>query len=286
MKTQSEEERDIEKAIVRLNSAAASSTNKELAKAFSAYRALSKDQKTNLFERVYILDSYENMSKLNDELEELMCFCVERRNLKLFVERFDGWWFRRCIRHLQETAPTAILSEEIASQLNILREQFKQDSLPIDDEIMNATVDASGYQDHIFVEQLRLIEIIPGRIFHAIRNYYRAFEQRSRWIREDLILIGELNNYERILFEEWDAMFLRMEQSLGKNATEEQMITAAQTLYAWVESNDHKCVRTGVTVSSIARGTYHMLSEKQKLGWHIEFKDRIKKILESRGQGK
>ncbi len=76
---------------------------------------------------------------------------------------------------------------------NRIRVQFKEDNLPIDDEIMGDSVDASGYQNHLFVHQLKLINIGRGRIVHAIKNYFRAFEQRSRWVREDLLCVGELD---------------------------------------------------------------------------------------------
>ncbi|NKB25368.1 MAG: hypothetical protein GKR87_13525 [Kiritimatiellae bacterium] len=61
----------------------------------------------------------------------------------------------------------------------------EEESLPIDDDIMSASVDASGYQNRLFVHQLKIIEVVNTRIFHAIRNLYRAYEQRSRWMRED-----------------------------------------------------------------------------------------------------
>jgi hypothetical protein len=115
---------------------------------------------------------------------------------------------------------------------------------------------------------------------HAIRNYYRAFEQRSRWVREDLLLIGELERYEERLIEEWDLHFEQMRDDLGDDAAEEAMRQAAQSLYKWVESGSHRFIRPGVTEPAIARGTYQMLADDLRVGWHLEFLDRIKRLLD------
>jgi hypothetical protein len=146
---------------------------------------------------------------------------------------------------------------------------------------MNASVDASGYHDRLFVHQLRLIEIGNGRIFHAIRNFFRAFEHRSRWIREDLILVGDLERYEERLIEEWDILFQQMRDELGEEASKESKKIAAQTLYKWVETATHPQIKPGVTEPSIARGTYHLLSDSQRVGWHLEFEQRLRQLLEN-----
>ena len=85
---------------------------------------------------------------------------------------------------------------------------------------MRETVDAIGYLEKTFVEQLKLIDVNHNRVVHAIRNYYRAFEQRSRWMREDLLYVRELERYEERLIEEWDLMFEQMRDELGEAAAE------------------------------------------------------------------
>ena len=54
----------------------------------------------------------------------------------------------------KEGSSTPILSQELEKETARLREQFKQNNLPIDDDILSETVDASGYQDRKFVQQL------------------------------------------------------------------------------------------------------------------------------------
>ena len=196
-----------------------------------------------------------------------------------YLQRLEGWWYARVVKHLQDATPTPILGEELEAESNRIREQLKHDSLPIDDDIMLATIDASGYDNRVFVEQLRLIDISAHRVFHAIRNYYRAFEQRSRWVREDLIHVGDLDRYETRLVEEWDLVFHQMKDKLGDEAAEEAIVDAAQELYRWVEGGPHSPIRPAVTEPSIARGTYQILADDLRVGWHSEFRQRLHHLL-------
>ncbi len=146
---------------------------------------------------------------------------------------------------------------------------------------MSASVDASGYQNRLFVHQLKIIDVGNARIFYAIRNLYRAYEQRSRWMREDLLYVGELDQYEDRLVEEWDILFKQMRDELGEEASEHAKKTAAQTLYKWVETGLHRGIRAGVIEPSIPRGTYQLLSDAQRVGWHLDFKERLQRLLET-----
>lgn len=117
------------------------------------------------------------------------------------------------------------------------------------------------------------------RIFHAIRNYYRAFEQRSRWIREDLLHIGELGKYEDKLIEEWEITFEQKKDELGESASEAEKKKIARQVYRWIESGDLYNIRPGIQDKSISRGSYQMLSDELKVGWHLEFKERLKELI-------
>lgn len=269
-----------ETAMQRLNSTANSSTNQANTKAYQAYRSLNQEQRKKLLQNVIIVDAAPTIIDLDTELREATYGFAPRRFLESFLRRLEGWWYQRTIQHLINDGAKPILSEELDSETASLREQFKEENLPIDDDIMSASVDASGYQDRVFVHQLRLIEIGNPRIFHAIRNFFRAFEQRSRWIREDLLLVGELERYEKRLIEEWDILFQQMRDELGEKATEEAKKTSARTLYKWIETSTHPQIRSGVTEPSISRGTYQILSDSQRVGWHLEFQDRLRELLE------
>lgn len=169
------ETRDVAKAIERFSATASTSTNQTNLRAYRAFNSLPTARREHLVEAITVLDRSPPIGRLDQQLRSAVFHGAERQFLNSYLQRLEGWWYARVLKQLQEAAPTPILGEEIEAESNRIREQFKHDSLPIDDDIMLATIDAIGYEDRVFVEQLKLIDVNANRVFHAIRNYYRAF---------------------------------------------------------------------------------------------------------------
>jgi hypothetical protein len=66
----------------------------------------------------------------------------------------------------------------------------------------------------VFAKQLRLIALPEHRIQRAAKNFYKAAEQRSRWVRESLLIDNDLEQYDDILIEEWAIRFDQAKDSL------------------------------------------------------------------------
>ena len=273
------DDRDEKKAIERLAATVSSSTSETNAPAYQAFKELDGDARAILMKAVTVLDASPSIGQLDDRLRQAVFYAVERRFLDSYLQRLEGWWYRRVVNHLLDRNAAPILGEELEAEASRIRDQFKEESLPVDDEIMRASVDANGYMDRPFVEQLNLIGVNQNRVLHAIKNYYRAFEQRSRWMREDLLHVGELDRYEERLIEEWDLLFQQMRDELGDDVAEDVKKRAAKELYKWVEIGAHHLIRPAVTEPAIARGTYQMLADDLRVGWHLEFRERLQALL-------
>ena len=271
--------RDVVKTIARLDAVAQTSTNQENSTAYDAYRSLSADEKQLLLDSVAIIDAAPTILDIDNKIRKEILLAVDRKYIDSFSARLESWWYRRALHHLTKKDRKPILSEELLDEFQELREQFRRDNLPIDEEIWKSAIDDSVYQDRPFVHQLKIIEIGTRRIFLAVRDYFRAFEQRSRWIREDLLDIGELDKYEHELVEEWEIHFEQMRDLLGEDVTEGEKVRLAQEIYAWIESDTLKQIRPNVKRSSLARGSYHILSDRQVVGWHPEFKEKLAQLL-------
>ena len=275
------EERNETEALVKLRATASTSTNETNESAYSLFRTLSSIEQEELAKSVFIIPRAPNITTVGEALRKEARLVVKRNHLDSFLPRLEGWWYRRAIKHLIEPNADPILSSEIESVFDDLREQFKHDSLPIDQDIWEAEVDFEDYEDMIFVKQVKLTGVRNRRILAAIRDYYRAFEQRSRWVREDLIFVGELDGYEQLLREEWELEFDRVADEIGDDAAEEAKLIAAQQVYSWVEKSCFP-VRQ-VHNPCITRGSLHILSDRLKVGWHPEFMQRLQQVLEPQG---
>jgi hypothetical protein len=137
----------------------------------------------------------------------------------------------------------------------------------------------AAHEDSLFVRQLELAKAGKRRVAAAVRDYYRAFEQRSRWLRHDLLMVGDLETYERRLTQEWELVFEAVRDELGDSAADQAKEAAARKVLEWAERT---CIpiRPAVTEPFVTRGSLHILADDLRVGWHAEFRDRLAHLLE------
>jgi hypothetical protein len=268
-----------EKKLFQTAQTSVSQTNKE---AYTSFLNLTPELRLELLEAVLILDQCPLNEDINQHLQREIWTACQRSRIEQFLIYLEGWWFKRILKSLGADHSLPILGEEMDSRLDALREEFKSDALPIHDDLVTATVDHALYQNYTFVHQLKMIEVGSRRISFAVNNYYRAFEQRSRWMREDLILVGDIEDYEKRLVEEWETHFETMREDLGGDAAEKEKIRAARAIYNWIEKEADIPIRPRCQELFITRGSYHILSDKKKVGWHPEFRARLEHLLEGK----
>ncbi|MCC7065890.1 MAG: hypothetical protein IT456_23995 [Planctomycetes bacterium] len=276
--------RDVDKALQKLETVTQTSESEANAPAYKAFLAVTGASRRAILDSVVVLDRAPGVLAIDDDLKAEVHWSVETKHLDAFLRRLEGWWIRRVIKQLA-IAPqtTGILSAEIEAEMTELREQFKQDNLPIDEDLLEFTLDEAtqaAHEGYQFVHQLKLIEVGKKRVAAAIRDFYRAFEQRSRWLREDLLLVGDLSRYERKLVEEWELVFEAAKDEIEANAVEAAKCKAARSILAWAEHATIP-IRSGVTEPFVVRGSFHMLADEKppRIGWHADFHDRLAKIL-------
>lgn len=112
--------RDIPKALERLNATASTSINLSNLPSYKAFLSLNDDSKSRLLESLAVLDSSPQIDDLDAEIHRAVYYAVERKFLEQFLQRLDGWWLSRVIKHLIDTDASPILSEEVEAERNRL----------------------------------------------------------------------------------------------------------------------------------------------------------------------
>jgi hypothetical protein len=207
----------------------------------------------------------------------------------------EGWWFQRIVAGLDGSKRTvidyeksysescdhtkhrtiSITGREIDAQIDSLRDQFKADSLPIHPNFRSANLDVSAFSDWVFARQLYLLQLEQSRIHRAMKNFYQASEQRSRWVRESLLVDNELEQYDDRLIEEWGIRFDQAKDSLTENPSSDDQVASGKKVYQWVEAEANIPIRSSCQELFITRGSYQVLANQLKVGWHPEFKSLI-----------
>jgi hypothetical protein len=284
----SDDARDVERALQKLETVTQTSESEANAPAYEAFLAVTGAARRAILDNVIVIDRAPGVLTIDDDLKAEVHWSAEAKHLDAFLQRLEGWWLRRVVKQLAAVPQRAgILSGEIEAEMTELREQFKQDNLPIDEDLLEFALDDethAAHESYQFVHQLKLIEAGKNRVAAAIRDFYRAFEQRSRWLREDLLLVGDLARYEGKLVEEWELVFEAAKDEIKATAAEVAKRKAARSILAWAERATIP-IRPGVTEPFVVRGSFHMLADEKppRIGWHPEFHERLAKVLSPGG---
>ena len=151
-------------------------------------------------------------------------------------------------------------------------DQYRDDNLPIEEWSLEEISDEELAQDNrTFIQQLRLIEEGNAVLRRSIKNYYRAYQQRSSWAREELLLPNELEDYEKRLIDEWEQCQAFMDE-------DGDPVVQGKALYKEIMDKDIP-IRKLCTEPFVMRGSYEMLADKKDIGWHREFMERLKLLL-------
>lgn len=271
--------RDNSDIVTKLTQTAESSQSQTLSKAHSAFLSLDPEERIVLVQRTRILTSSPDIEAVGEQIRSVSRLSARDEHLDAFVERLEGWWNARCIGQLVHGYNDATTGHDFDSFVADLREQFHHDNLPIDSDVLTESPAIESFLDAAFCHQLSLIDVQKARIAIAVRDYHRAFVQRSRWSQDGLLAYGELDRYERNLKEAWEIGFERMREELGTEPAEDAMREAARGLYAWSESADFP-IRPACTEGFVSRGTFHLLADRMEVGWHPDFELRLAELLE------
>ena len=206
---------------------------------------------------------------------------VRKNNRDAVYERLEGWWFAKVVEHLRHDSVNLISGFEVRDKICEINDQFKPDALPIDFYDLEIPEQPDISQDNrCFVEQLKEIAIHNKRIENAILDYYRAFEQRSRWAREELLFGGEIEKYERKLIDEWERYKLALQDEMSESSDDEfEYQKFGKKVFNWMEQKAEFRIRDQVTEPYIMRGSYHILADQLRVHWHPKFLERLTQLL-------
>lgn len=271
--------RDEDHAFERLIKVANTSKNQKNGSAYEAFLTLSDNQKKMLISKIIVVDNSPNIQDADDRL--LREISVWSTFPNSFKSRLEGWWFKKAIDHLMADSIT-IKGIELQSKIHDLQVELNRENLPNDfpTGVMEMQEEELSESERIFVEQLRLILLGNARLRMAIGDYYRAFQQRTRWLNEGLLYPRELEEYEGYLVGEWRRQFEMMKEDIEELPSEDRMAKLGKDLFNWSQKNNFIPIRRDYLDAYFSRGSCHVLANSLKIGWHPEFAERLGHLIE------
>ena len=281
--------RDIQGARERLMEIATAAESTALAVPFKAFLVNTKTGITRslldidrLLNAVVVIHNSPNIDQVESKIKQLING-IRSSKLEAAYNRIEGWWFQKVVKHLLNESKDPISQYETKEMIAEINEQFRPDSLPIDYEDYELTPrQETEYTNRLFVRQLNSIDIVGERLYNAVLDYYKAFEQRSRWVRETLVIDDDLLKYEKRLAREWKRYMGILESKLPQS-TDEEHVRFGVELLDWMELTANLPIRREMPIGHeyIMRGSFHLLADEAapRVYWHPKFLEQLSTIL-------
>ena len=276
-----DENRNEESAYEKLRNICIKSENKEHKKYYEAFLKTDEIVLKRLLSLICIIDGANNIVDVEKNYRRQIRYSCIPKYENQICERLEGWWYKKAVEALNSDTPIFVNQRQVRSFIVSVSQEYSDENLPIDIfDVDNLQESDLSDNEKIFYEQLKLICLGSHRMRTALRDYYRAFNQRANWVRNDLLYVNELEKYEDCLIDEWEHCFAAMEDELAEyiEATEEEKIKKGRCLFNDIEKKDIR-IRPKCQEAFVMRGSYHMLANQLKVGWHIDFYNRLKELL-------
>jgi hypothetical protein len=260
------------------------STSATIGKIRTDLAELTEAELADFYGRILILDGSPRIDTIPEIVLDQHLRTVRREVRGPLFERLEGWWVDLMIKVLTGERTGPVFGHEVSDKLSSIAEEYRSDSLPITfrGRMPDGRIDVAN-DTRLFVEQLRDLDVSPARIQRAIIDYYRAFEQRSSWARENLLISGEMEEYEDRLIEEWGRFREIIFETLHDASGDDAFKAAGRQLYKWAETETGELrIRERVTEAYVVRGAFQILANARpmpRVHWNPAFMKRLGELL-------
>lgn len=246
---------------------------------YKAFGELSEEQKRLLVKNIVIVDSEVSVEDTLNELERLLELSAPSSALNDFIEKIVGWWFLRSVKMLLSAGTQRISRESLKNQIDSLRDQIRADALPED---FYAAVEVSDdelteSESKTYIKQLSLIDATKREKRAAISDYRRAYGQRSKWLRDGRVNQEEYDVFDSNLCDDWNQRHGLLEDKTEGIDDAGRKDAGHEFYRSFYVDPQHTMPSFKNKGLYITKGSYQMLSDFIKIGWHPNYK----KLLEN-----
>jgi C-terminal domain 7 of the ABC-three component (ABC-3C) systems len=235
-----------------------------------AFLALSKTERLNLLRRTLIKQDTSPIGEIEKRVaEHLELLPLDQR--PVVAKRLIEWWDRQIVYSLCAKRERVISRTELQQQITIIIGDLEQDKLLPDFETVTQPED---YQPHgMLTRQIRLVEGKPSDLSKAIREEWKAREQRSKWLNEKPSMATVIGEYDRVLEEHWSDRHCQMAEDCADLEDKDKCASGLKIL-RWTHDEAPSTVRPiadGWNAPYYVRGSYQVLAMNLKVGWHPNY---------------
>jgi hypothetical protein len=240
-----------------------------------AFQALSETERLNLIRRILVQQNSPTIDEIEGRIAgHLKLLPVDQR--PVVAKRLIEWWDRQIVYSLCGKRERVITRAELQAQIMSLVSDLEEGKLL--PELETATPPQDYQPDGMLARQIHLVEGKPSDLSKAIREEWKAREQRSRWLNLNPAMAAAINDYDLVLEEHWSDRHTQMTEECAE-MDDGKKCESGLKLLRWTHEHAPLAVRPiaeGWTAPYYVRGSYQVLAINLKVGWHPDFASLLK----------
>jgi hypothetical protein len=260
----------------------------ELEELVSVFQALKPAQQKYLVDAIVVVDEAPTIHTLVEPIKNKLRIVAPKDRLDQVYNHLLGWWYATVVEQLQSKpgANAPIKWIDLKTEIDEIIPQYRDDRLPL--FFKRAEPDEEGYktlEGQPFVRQLDHLVLNASRVRFAVIDFFRAFQERTKWGADKLLVGREIEDYEGDLQEYWERFVSRLSDQPefdGYLDDDEACRRFGRRVFDWVGDANFP-IRSAMPpgASYITRGSYHLMADKEvpPVYWHPKFLEKMAEIV-------
>jgi hypothetical protein len=242
-----------------------------------AFLGLTETERMNLMRRTQVQPDSPSVAEV-EQLITTHLHILPSDQRATVARRLVEWWDRQIVYSLCGDRERVISRTELQSQISAIVADIEQGKLVPDFETVSHPKD---YQpDGMLARQIELVEGKPSDLEKAIREEWKAREQRARWVASNPAMAAKIIDYDLVLGEHWSDRHTQMVEECAELEAGEKCV-AGLKLLRWTHNDAPTTVRPIAESWGAAyyvRGSYQVLAINLNVGWHPDYKTLLESV--------
>lgn len=189
----------------------------------------------------------------------------------LVAQRLVQWWDREIVYSLCGQRERVISRAELQHKISSIVGEIEQEKLLPDFEL--ATPPSDYQPDGMLARQINLVDGKPSDHARAIREEWKAREQRAKWVNGSPAMASKIGDYDQVLVEHWSDRHAQMAEDCADLDAQGRSDAGLQIL-RWTHEQAPQAVRPivqGWDAPYYIRGSFQVLAISLRVGWHADY---------------
>ena len=240
-----------------------------------AFLALTPTARLSLLRRVRIQQDSIPIARIQSEVAKRL-HIIPKDQQMIVAGHLLAWWDQQVVYSLCGNRERVIQRSEMQQCISSIIAQLEDEQLIADFDMVSHPDDY--HADGMLYRQIGLVGGRPSDIAKAVREEWRAKEQRAKWIVDNPGMRSKIDGYDAKLTEHWADRHAELAEDC-EELDESEVKAKGLELLRWT----HKDAPSQVEPIAPSwnghyyiRGTYQVLAIDLQVGWHPDYR----KLLE------